>query len=75
MFMRNAVKGNFGTPIRSGQVPLEISLRLHTIVLSVVAMTLSIAIGLLVGARLDFLYGSVSAEVALSFYLFRWNCL
>jgi len=51
MFMRNVVEGNFGTSIRSGlPVSFEISLRLpHTIVLSVVAMTLSIVIGLLVG--------------------------
>lgn len=51
VFMKNVIEGNFGISIRSGfPVSYEISLRIpHTILLSLVAMTLSIVIGLLVG--------------------------
>lgn len=51
VFMKNVIEGNFGISIRSGfPVSYEISLRLpHTILLSLVAMTLSLVIGLLVG--------------------------
>jgi ABC-type dipeptide/oligopeptide/nickel transport system permease component len=51
VFLKNVFEGNFGFSIRSGlPVSYEISLRLpHTILLSLIAMTLSIALGLFVG--------------------------
>jgi ABC-type dipeptide/oligopeptide/nickel transport system permease component len=51
VFMKNVIEGNFGISIRSGfPVSYEISLRLpHTMLLALVAMTLSIVIGILVG--------------------------
>jgi peptide/nickel transport system permease protein len=51
VFMKNVIEGNFGISIRSGfPVSYEISLRLpHTLLLALVAMTLSIVIGILVG--------------------------
>jgi len=51
MFMRNIVEGNLGISIRSGfPVLYEISLRLpHTVILSLVAMVLSVALGIFVG--------------------------
>jgi ABC-type dipeptide/oligopeptide/nickel transport system permease component len=51
MFIRNIVEGNLGISIRSGlPVLYEISLRLpHTMILSLVAMVLSTALGILVG--------------------------
>lgn len=51
VFMKNIVEGNLGVSIRSGlPVSYEISLRLpHTILLSVIAMTLSMALGIFAG--------------------------
>lgn len=51
VFLRNIVQGNLGISIRSGlPVLYEISLRLpHTMILSLAAMVLSTALGILVG--------------------------
>ena len=51
VFIKNVISGNLGISIRSAlPVSYEISLRLpHTMLLSLVAMTLSIVIGILVG--------------------------
>jgi len=51
VFMKNIVEGNLGVSIRSGlPVSYEISLRLpHTILLSIIAMTLSMALGIFAG--------------------------
>ena len=51
VFMKNIVEGNLGVSIRSGlPVSYEISLRLpHTILLSIIAMTLSMTLGIFAG--------------------------
>lgn len=51
VFIKNVIEGNFGISIRSGlPVSYEISLRLpHTILLSLIAMASSIALGLFAG--------------------------